>query len=286
MKELNDFIGAIASLAWPILAIYAFHYLRDDIRGFINRLRKGKMFGQEVELADQIADLDVTVEAAKQSIAESNSEKQNIEVLTKSEIVRPIEYNPQKAFLIISSKLEAEVNNILARTGWGDDRGPLSLSQAFSRIPKSLFANDVAVSVRQFTNIRNRIIHQYHTASDEEVLYAIEIGYKLLDILKKIEIEENRVIDLVDVYNDENCMNKIDGIKGLRIKTKHIKDGESIRILPTSKTWYEKDQIISWAWDARNMIGKAWYMNPDSNEIEVAWHSSTEFIGAPLAEIR
>src|SRR3954454_20695835 len=49
-KELADLISALASLAWPIVALVIVSWFRPEIRAILSRIRKGKFFGTEFEL--------------------------------------------------------------------------------------------------------------------------------------------------------------------------------------------------------------------------------------------
>lgn len=286
MKEFAELVNAIASLAWPVFAAIVFFHIKDDIKELIGRLKKGKFLGQEIELRDELKDLSTTVEAVKMSTTGTNIEDklQNNLAITRNEINNS-QQQPLQIFLTLASKLEMAVNNILARTGWGKGNRFMSLQQAFSHLPKDWLANDIATSVRKFTKIRNKIIHQYHEVSENEVLTAIDIAFELLNILQSYPVEENRVVDLIPAYRDPECTNKFVGISALRLRTRNNNMEDFIRLFPTSENWYEPGQLVSWDWNSSKIHGKAWYIDPDTHEKKEAWQGSMEFCGYPITEI-
>jgi hypothetical protein len=46
---LADLIRAIAALLWPVFAFVALFFFRAELRALLNRIRKGKLMGQELE---------------------------------------------------------------------------------------------------------------------------------------------------------------------------------------------------------------------------------------------
>ena len=50
IKLISELVGALANLLWPIVVLIIALKFRPEIRIFINRLKKGKLLGQEVEL--------------------------------------------------------------------------------------------------------------------------------------------------------------------------------------------------------------------------------------------
>src|SRR5438128_11183202 len=50
MKAWAELLQAVAALLWPILAFVVLLVFRGQIQGLLNRLRRGKVLGQEIEL--------------------------------------------------------------------------------------------------------------------------------------------------------------------------------------------------------------------------------------------
>lgn len=285
MDHVIKFLNAVASLAWPAFAFVAFFYLKDEIKNLIGRLRRGKILGQEIELDDQLDNLKIAVDSVKQ-IASNDPARNDAQqsAAEKDQILGKALASPLETFLRISSELELAINNVLARSGWADSAQKLSVAQAFARLPRNWVADDIAKSIRQFTEIRNRIVHEHHQVTEAEILRAIDIGLDLITIVKSYPIEENRVREMVAIFEDSSCKKAISGTKGLRLDTRHPNLPNAVRIFPTTRTWYEPGQLVSWEWNSEMRYGPAWFINSETGEIEQAWHSSTEFVGRPLRE--
>jgi len=50
MKDTAEMIHALADFAWPAVALVVAWMFQDDLRQALRRLRRGRFFGQEVEL--------------------------------------------------------------------------------------------------------------------------------------------------------------------------------------------------------------------------------------------
>jgi len=49
-KDLADLISAIASLAWPVVAVAIVSWFRPEVRAILSRVRKGEFLGMKFEL--------------------------------------------------------------------------------------------------------------------------------------------------------------------------------------------------------------------------------------------
>ena len=66
-KLIIELISAIAKLLWPIIALVIILIFRKDIAALLTRVRKGKLFGQEVEL-------DPSMDEFRKRVGEAQSE--------------------------------------------------------------------------------------------------------------------------------------------------------------------------------------------------------------------
>ena len=59
------------------------------------------------------------------------------------------------------------------------------------------------------------------------------------------------------------------------------------RIFPTTRTHFQKGQIVAWEWvlDTARQWGATWYRDPDTDEIKHAWGGSLEFVGRPVSDV-
>jgi hypothetical protein len=56
MKDTAEMIRALADFAWPVVALVVARMFQDDLCQILKRLRRGKLFGQEVELDQSITE--------------------------------------------------------------------------------------------------------------------------------------------------------------------------------------------------------------------------------------
>ncbi|MBP2550157.1 hypothetical protein J2858_003093 [Neorhizobium galegae] len=287
MQSLSNLLTALASLAWPAVAFYAFYVLQDDIKKLIGRLRKGKLLGQEIELAEEIAQLESTVETVVETVPNAAQQETNSKSSSYRErIFAEAKHSPLGAFLRASSDLELMVNQVMARTGWHEGRRKFSVREGFSRMPQDWTSRDLLKTVEQFSHLRNRIIHESRLVSEEDVRRAIDIALSLIEALSSYPIEENRVNDLVEVYADaEGKVPLQDGIRGVRLETRSEGRPLEHRIFPTTLNWYERGQLVSWEWNMGLMVPKAFYRDPSDGKLKQAWVSSCEFVGRPLQDL-
>jgi len=90
----------------------------------------------------------------------------------------------------------------------------------------------------------------------------------------------------VTIYSDSNCKNKIQNAKGIILKTDSPSGAHTFyRIFPSTKTHFKKDKRVAWEWSFDNVWSDAWYKDPDTGEIKLAWNSSAEFVGRNLDDI-
>ncbi|NKJ33351.1 hypothetical protein [Rhizobium sp. SG570] len=287
MEKFTSLLNALAGLAWPAIVFYAFYTLRDDLKKLIGRLRKGKILGQEIELDEQLLQIETTIESMKIVAPAPPNEPAPSQAQGQSErerILAEANVSSLAAFLRVSSILESTVNQFLARSGWHRGKRHLSLKEGFAHLPSEWLGTGIRISVEQFTLLRNRIVHENQTVTDEEIRRAIDIGLELLELVKSYPIEENRVRDLVDIYADADAKKAVQDLKGIRLDTKHPQMPDAIRIFPTTKTWYRPGQLVSWDWNMSLVVGEMYYRDPDDGIVKQAWGGSAEFIGYPLEE--
>ena len=63
-KDLADLISAIASLAWPVVAVAIVSWFRPEVRAILSRVRKGEFLGMKFEL-DELQAKTEAAEAVK-----------------------------------------------------------------------------------------------------------------------------------------------------------------------------------------------------------------------------
>ena len=295
MKDIAELIRAIASLLWPILTFTALYIFRQQLRDILARLKRGKLLGQEIELDKSLHELNESAQAAASDTPEI--EQQVVEFrstspdrTTASGIERKIldeaSRSPKVALILLSSELEREVRQLLASTGrLEDSRTPLIYAiQTFEK--SGLIPRHIVESVKSFYQIRNRLVHG-HSATDDDIVRAIDSGLTILRTIQAIPYETNTVYHPgVDVYEDAMGEKLRKDIKAVVLET--LSPGgarRNLRAFPTTKSHFQKGKRVAWEWNGRLIVGESWYRHPDTDDLTYGWTSSMEFIGRHLEEV-
>src|SRR4051812_3290486 len=85
---------------------------------------------------------------------------------------------------------------------------PLSLRQSLDMLAsQNLITPGVASGIKEFTHIRNEIVHGHYRASDDEILRAIDSGLIIYRAVAAIPREQHYVeYPDVAVYSDSECL--------------------------------------------------------------------------------
>ncbi len=57
MNDFTALIQAFATLLWPVFALWALYTFKDQIREILRRIKKGEVWGQEIELETALIEL-------------------------------------------------------------------------------------------------------------------------------------------------------------------------------------------------------------------------------------
>jgi hypothetical protein len=295
MKNAIDLLRAISTLLWPIFAFWLFFTYKDEIRSLLRRIKKGKLFGQEIELEDSLQRLQeaATKAATEVAPAEEFRSQENKHALTEdasdpiNKILEEAIRSPKAALLLLASECEKEVRRLLMSTGWHGGREIRSIGQGFNILGQlEVVSPSVGRSVRLFADVRNRLIHG-RDATDDDILRAIDSGITTLKALRSIPHETNIVYHpCAELFSDAEGKNRIPDVCGLILETTSPGGTtKQYRIFPTTRENYQRGRRVSWEWNSKNVYGPTWYKDPDTGEIKQAWLGSAEFIGRDLDEV-
>lgn len=201
------------------------------------------------------------------------------------EILSEAARSPRVGLMLLSAELERLVRQLLLSSGWGDRRSATSLRQGVDRLVEvGVLTRSAASALTLFNSVRNEIVHGVRTASDDEVLRAIDAGIPLLRTIAAIPHERHVVVDLVPIFSDEEGATQIPETHGLVLESRSPGGvATSRRIFPTTRGRddYPVGVEVSWEWGPRQW-GKAWYREPATGDLLPAWEGSMEFTGRPL----
>jgi hypothetical protein len=257
----------------------------------IGRLKKGKLLGQEVELSDSLEDLQRSASKLSEEISVipvslTNNSDRDDELSIKS-IIHEAARSPKAALILLAINIEKEAKQALASVGKLQDRRNIGVLNAIDELDNHYgLPKHISSSLRLFWKTRNEIIHGGET-DERNILSAIDSGVSILKSLQAIPRETNWVHHpAVDIYSDPECSIPIKNGKGVILKSASS-SGANIfyRIFPTTQTHFQKGKKVAWEWSFLNAWSDAWYKDPETNEIKLAWNSSAEFIGRHLDDV-
>lgn len=294
-KSINELIVAFSKLLWPIVTIVIIFIFRSDIAKVLSRVRKGKLFGQELELDPQVSDFQKTVREAEQEVPDISSDTEEYDKKAEkldsdiSEVLKASEINPEIGILRLSSLLEKEIRVIASSLGDLNADKRISAIRLFQvLIDKRRLPKHTSESLRIFWELRNRVVHGHGQHDKRDILRILDIGLNLLKTIWSIPHDINIVYHPgVELFEDAECNIKRGEVKGLILETTSPDGNKTFkRIFPTTRLqYYQKGKRVSWEWDLSNVWEKTWYIDPDTNQKKPAWSSAGEFIGRHIDEI-
>lgn len=295
MSEFATLLQAIASLLWPLFAFTALFLFRPQIADLVKRLKKGKLFGQEIELDESLKRLDQSASSVEKEVAALPAPTAEIttpqEQVQEESVVRSIvtetARSPKAALILLASELEKVAREILATTGHLQGRRFIQVKQAIAELDlKFGLPRHIPSSLKFFWEARNRLIHGGE-GTDEDVLRAVDSGLTILKALQAIPRETNVVHETsVSVYSDASLTILMPNVHGVILETRAPGGAsKTFRIFPTTRTHFKKGHQVAWEWNMGIVVGPAWYRSPDTGEAQQAWISSAEFVGRHLDDL-
>ncbi len=294
MKEITDFIQAIVELLWPAFAFTVFLTYRKEVRVLLQRIRRGKLLGQEIELEGSLQQLERSASQAIIEVTSINSPQSTRELEDDTEendvsrkILQDAASSPKAALLILASELERELRRLLASTGWDRGQRLVGLRPGIDILAESnLIPANLGGAVRLFSEMRNRLVHG-HSASDDDILRAIDSGLTILKAVRAVPHESNVVAHIdVPLYSDEHGRTLLVGVTGVILETTSPGGArKEHRICPTTQKHFVPGMRVAWESNQTNIYGPTWFRNPATNALEKAFHSSMEFIGRDLDDV-
>lgn len=312
MNEFSELLKSIAacfgSVAWPIAAVIITVLFRKHIAEALGRLRKGKLFGQELELDQKLeeaaSDADAAVAEAIQQpittgqtnpagdrdtnqsvvgagqVAVSNNHMFGADQFA-NEVLQEASRSPKAALITLASGIETEVQRLVAAIGHADKRRyPV---RRVMRDPElsHLFPPHLTISVESFWDVRNRVIHGKGT--DDDAIRAIDIGLTVLQAIQAIPRSRIEVHHPgVPVLADKEGKIVRQGVKAVILRCSHPDEATTFRVYPTTLSNYKRGDVLSWEWKSKPSWEQSWYADPETGEIKEAWSSSMTFVGRPL----
>lgn len=277
---------------WPAVAALAIWLLRANIGGVLDRVRKYKFGGQEVEL-------DATVQAFERSIqeevsrlaeqpeapaqeAQSPRTTPNQMASDEASVLELASRDPRIGILALGSLIERDTRVLASQLGIeGSSTRPWqSLIESLSQ--RGSLGGSMPSTARLFSELRNQVVHGVTVPRQQDLAVALDSGLTMLRVLRTVPHETYIVKDVVPVYDDPLGKNEMKGVRGVLLSVASPGGTrQEDRIYPTTRS-YEPGSSVSWAWDGTRIYGPAWYRPAPGHSVQKAWDGSAEFAGTPL----
>jgi hypothetical protein len=258
-------------------------------------VRKGKLFGQEMELDPAVSEFRKVVEETQEEIPEPNLpiEQYEKEVTEfdrdEQEVIEAAKVNPELGIMKLSSVLEKQIRVLAASLGQLDRGSRISATLLFrDLVNKGYLTVHMTKSLQIFWDLRNQIVHGHSQQNAHNVLKILDIGLVLLKTIKTIPHEINIVYQSgVNLYSNQDCTHEMLDAKGLVLETTSPGKAEAFkRIFPTTNpNYYQRGKRVTWEWNLSRVWGETWYIDPDTGEKKLAWNSAGEFTGRHIEDI-
>lgn len=294
MKDCAELITALANLLWPVFAFTFIFVFKRPITDLLNRIKSGKLFGQEFELTESLNQLEESAKAGEQEVAslpKLDDSSANQVSLTDDQItfiLQEAARSPKTALILLASQLEQEARQLLASVGHSKGQRYIPFAQAMDILSKQFggFPGHIPNSLKLFWETRNQIVHGVD-ADKGEILRAIDSGITILKTLKAFPRETNFVYHPnITVYQDMLCRTPWPDVHGVLLETETAGGAQRFfRIFPTTKTHFIKGKRVAWEWSTDKFWSDAWYKDPDTGEVKLAWNSALEFVGRHLEDV-
>ncbi len=309
-KLIIELTVAVSHYLWPIVTLIIVLIFRTPIKELLGRIRKGKLFGQELELDSAVSEFRITVQQAEKEIPQLPETKEVKGLLKEAtEYLEPKEFisgetnqtdletnqilddsrnDPEVAIIRLSAILEKEARAILGSLGHLPPRSKITVRQALQKLEaQGLLPKHTISSLTMFWDLRNKIIHGEGAVDKKDILSVLDTGIVLLKTLRAIPREINIVYKIVDVFEDPECIKTREDVKGLILETISPGGGiKSFRIYPTTRpSYYKLGKRVIWEWNLSKTWGHSWYIDPDTGEKKSAWVEAGEFVSRHMDEI-
>jgi hypothetical protein len=291
--KMAEILSAIADLLWPLLGFAALLTFRRQLRDLVPRIKKGKLFGQEIELQDSLIKLDRSAQNGATEMARlpAAPEREKIESGGGDDPVARVMHeatrSPKLGLMLLATELERETREILATTGLLRGRVNMSLREGFKVLDEwGGLPRHIPSSLSLFSNVRNKIVHG-RGASEDDILAALDSGVTLLRTLQAVP-KSTRVVyhPGADVFSDSDGATLVQGLKAVILETESAGGTKTEHLVyPTTRMHFEKGMRVAWEWDSKHQWDECWYRDPDTNEIKYGWTSSMEFVGRDLLSL-
>lgn len=308
--DIATLIRAIGSLLWPVVAGYVVVRNEKQIRSLLERLRKGKILGQEIELEGSLKELKRQVSAVEDEtpsappspsseigsvsdtkatggsprstephpdIKASNFSRADDPLVV--EVLETAAKSPTVALMQLASGIEKIANTI-----WSDlDDGSKPIRPSVRRLIDGLshvLPRSVPSALRTFWDVRNRIVHG-RDADEHETLSALDSGISLYRSLVSFS-RSYAVVTRSEIPVYADAAGQIPANDCTAVELEFRPNGDRV-VWPTSKKGYVPQMVVRRDFDLSRVFHDIWIKDPVTGNMTKAFDSAADFIGEPIS---
>lgn len=204
--QLAELIKATATALWPVVIFGLIWTFRKELRGLVSgrKLKKGKLFGQEFELDNDLNQLNQSTKDLAEAPLVSpvatpttttqppppalTDVQQQVFDVTR-QVLAEAGTSPKAALMTLAAQMEAELRTLVQLAG-GQVGTRTAFRDSLQWLRKLGVSDSLLESMLLFRDIRNKIIHGYD-AADDDVLRAIDSGLRILHALGDVRRERD-----------------------------------------------------------------------------------------------
>lgn len=292
MEAWAKLLEAIAALLWPILSFIAAIYYRAEIRSLMQRIKKGKFLGQEVELEDSLHKLETETSAAIAAVVdqpvpqlpEQSVEAEPVEDLVL-QIAKESAANPRAALLVLAAEIERLVREILQSNGLAAPGRLLPLTRSIQLLASSgSFPASLLKATQSFYAVRTQIAHGLD-ASEGDIQRAVDAGSEIYRALNSVPHAAHFVVQVdLPVFLDKDGTVPVPEMRAVQLRTeaRPYDNKPHLAIYPARPDSFRIGDRVGWLWDMTTVLPECWYRDPTDAQLKYAWTSSAVFVGKQI----
>ncbi len=287
LEQISELVTALSNFAWPIFAAGFVWTFKAEIRHLFERLKRAKLFGNEVELDKDIRELQEAVQEAEKEIPGAILSDEQYKL--NNQVLSDASRDPRLAIIQLAAEIEKTIREIVSSMGLLENKSFLGVRQSIQLLEhRGALPAHVVGAVQIFFDIRNKLAHGKSIDENQNILSVLDTGITLLNTLRSIP-HETHVVDSVGVklYADESCTKERTDVTGIILET-NSPSGlvHTHRIFPTTKsTYYVVGKQVAWEWNLSHTWDETWYIHPKTKEKIRAWLGAGEFVGRHLEDV-
>lgn len=198
---------------------------------------------------------------------------------------------PAAAVVMLSAELERAFSGLVAFLDRDSktENNSNNIDEQISRLSGVLRVTDeFRASVMIFARLRNIVIHNREDVDSSALRDVIEMGIKILESIEYLLQQIPNVLRAdIELYSDQGGFNRIEKLIGLFVIYPAVPGSTGHgELVPTNRlNYYRTGDLVKLGFDEATKIGRTWYRDWSSGQIEHGWYEAKIFVGDRLQDV-